>query len=142
MKSLNFAAIIAAASLCAGCARRVELIAIRPSPDGAIIAAFNINSGEFPFEEQYYEVRLYPRSGRLSNGEVILSYGEDDSRPVFRWISTNSLRVQLPCGWWSSLTNHYQLPGTSRIIDIAYDPAPAGCSRLTISSTDLPPVSH
>jgi hypothetical protein len=138
MRPLPVTAVIASLFLCAGCGRHVDPIATEPSPDGAIIAASNSNSGAFAFEAQYNEVRLYPRNGKLRDGEVVLSYGEDDSNPVFEWISPQSLRVQLPCGWWGSLTNHYQLPRTDRIIDIIYAVPPSNCSRLMTPSTNLP----
>jgi hypothetical protein len=139
MKPLIVTAIVAAGFFCAGCGRRYEdVIATQPSPDGAIIAASNRNSGEFPFEAQYEEVRLYPRGGRLRDGDVILSYGEEGSNPTFKWVDAQHLSVQLPCGWWSSLTNHYQLPKTSRIIDIAYGPPPTNCPRTMTSSLGLP----
>jgi hypothetical protein len=135
MKPLVVAAQVAVMALCAGCGRHLDPIATRPSPDGAIIAASNRNSGEFAFVEQADEVRLYQRGGRLSDGVVILSYGEDDRPPVFGWTSANNLTVQLPCGWWSGLTNHYQLPRTGRIIDISYSPPPSTCPAQITSST-------
>ena len=61
MKPLIVAAILASVFLFDGCGRRYEdLLTTRPSPDGAIIAASNRNSGEFPFEAQYAEVRYIP----------------------------------------------------------------------------------
>ena len=137
MKRL-LAAILLPPLLSAGCARHIDAIATLPCPDGAIIAASSSNSGAFSFEAQYYEVRLYPRGGRLDRGELIMSYGEDERKPVFKWTDLRHLRVQLPCGWWSSLTNHYQLPRTSRIIDISYDPPPTSCPMTMTSSTGLP----
>ena len=121
--------------LCTACSRHTDLIAAVPSPDGAIIAASNADTGEFPFEAQYNQVRLYPRGGRLRQGEVILSYGEDENKPHFKWLDAQRLMVQLPCGWWTSLTNHYQLPKTSRIIDILYVPPATNCPSTMTSST-------
>jgi hypothetical protein len=138
MKLLVATALLIPLLFCGGCSRHIDVIVTRLSPDGAITAASNSNSGEFPFEPQYSEVRLYPRNGRLREGQVILSFGEDESSPTFRWVSAQSLRVQLPCGWWSQLTNHYQLPRTSRIIEISYDPPPSNCSKMMTSSTAVP----
>jgi hypothetical protein len=130
--------VIATSLMCAGCGRHIDVIETRPSPDGAIVAASNANSGDFVFEAQYNEVRLYPRGGRLSDGELVLSYGEDESPPKFKWSGPQTLEVQLPCGWWSGLTNHYQLPKTSRIITIVYDDPPSTCPTQMTSSTAPP----
>ena len=129
---------IAACALCAGCQRHIEPLATKQSPDGAIVAASAADAGDFVFEGQDYEVRLYPRGGRLADGQVVLAYSEENDYPTFLWSDPQTLRVQLPCGWWSSLTNHYQLPRTTRIISIVYEIPPARCPATMTTSSGVP----
>jgi hypothetical protein len=139
MRALVVSFIIALSSIvCVGCGRHIDAIETHPSPDGAIIAASATNAGDFVFEAQADEIRLYPRGGKLQDGEVILAYGEDETPPIFKWKTAEFLEIQLPCGWWSDLTNHYQLRGTARIITIFYDPPPTICPKGLTSSTSLP----
>ena len=126
-------------ALLAGCSDQkfTDVMTTAKSPDGAITAAYVVEA-HGPMAGVFYGITLSPTGSDPRNGEPVLVAGEDDREFVYHWADSETLIVRLPCGWWAYLTNHYQLPGTSRIIDIKYSP-PEGCTPQLPAS--LPMVS-
>ena len=111
-----------------GCSskRFTDVTALAPSPDGAIAAASVVAAYGFGLYGGR-GVTLSAKGGDPLSGSTVLAYGEDDHPPALRWSDANHLVIDLPCGWWTDLQNHWQLPETDRVIDISYLPAPTTC---------------
>ncbi len=114
-----------------------DLLGQKASPDGSIVASFVVqNHG--PLTGTTYGLTLSGKQENPLKAEPILVQGEDDRAVQYDWSGSNRLKVRLPCGWWGYLTNHYQLKGTSRIVDIAYLPPSSECSQNNSGSSALP----
>ena len=114
-----------------------DVMSTSKSPDGQITAAFVIEA-RGPMAGVAYGITLSPTGSDPRDGSIVLREGEDDRELVYRWADNQTLVVRLPCGWWADLTNHYQLPGTSRIIDVKYEP-PQGCTPQLPGSVPIDP---
>ncbi|MBV9654231.1 MAG: hypothetical protein JOZ42_06675 [Acetobacteraceae bacterium] len=105
-----------------------DLLGQKASPDGSIVASYVVqNHG--PMSGTLFGLTLSGRKDDPLKADPILTDGEDDSPAQFEWINDTRLEVRLPCGWWGHLTNHFQLKGTNRIVDIAYLPPPTHCPQ-------------
>ncbi len=114
-----------------------DVMSTSKSPDGQITAAYVIEA-HGPMAGVAYGITLSPTGSDPRDGSIVLREGEDDRELVYRWADNQTLVVRLPCGWWADLTNHYQLPGTSRIIDVKYEP-PQGCTPQLPGSVPIDP---
>ena len=119
--------VLVVASLLAGCSKPfTDVTARKASPDGAVVASSVLSATGFGL---YFGqgVTLAAKGADPLRAEPVLTYGEDDRPPQVSWIDADHLRIELPCGWWGGLTNHWQLAGTKRIVDIAYVPSRRPC---------------
>jgi hypothetical protein len=111
-----------------------DVLEQKASPDGSIVASYVVqNYG--PMTGTTFGLTLSGTAGNPLKSDPILVEGEDDRSIQYNWIANDRLEVRLPCGWWGSLTNHYQLRGTSRIVDISYLPPPSECPQRDSGST-------
>ena len=114
-----------------------DLLGQRASPDGLVVASYVIqNYG--PMTGTIFGLTLSGKQENSLNAEPILTQGEDDRAIQYNWNGSNRLDVHLPCGWWGHLTNHYQLRGTNRIVEICYLPPPSECPQKNSGSSALP----
>lgn len=103
-----------------------NLIDQKLSPDGKIVAAYVVeNYGGMTGTT--YGLTLSAAGTNVLQGQPILTEGEDDAAIAYRWLSDDALLVRLPCGWWGSLTNAYQLRGTGHVVAIFYTPPRVDC---------------
>ncbi len=115
-------------SVLPGCSRPrfTDVLTTLPAPDGGVVAA-TVVAAHGPMAGVVYAVTLSPPGTDPRAGTVVLAESEDD-RPIgLHWDDARTLRVRLPCGTWSDLTNAYQSPDRGTIITIRHDPA-LGCA--------------
>jgi hypothetical protein len=128
-------AMLALSSCCKSKPEFTDLLGQKLSPDGEIKAAYVVQNYGFGGGTTY-GITVSGKTSDPLKAEPVITEGEDDQTIKYEWKSSNILEVQLPCGWWGHLTNHYQLTGTSHIIDIIYT-APRDCTgqKFTPSSS-------
>ncbi len=103
-----------------------DVLSTFPSQDGRVIAA-TVVAAHGPMAGVVYAVTLSPAGTDPLRGTVVIEESDDD-RPIgLHWDDAATLRMRLPCGIWSGLTNAWQSPDTHRIITIEHDPA-EGCA--------------
>jgi hypothetical protein len=111
-----------------------DLLGQKLSPDGEVKAAYVVQDYGFGGPTTF-GITLSGKTSDPLNADPILTEGEDIREIKYERKSTNTLQIQLPCGWWGHLTNHYQVMGTSRVIDIIYTSPPEDCKGRTSTSS-------
>jgi hypothetical protein len=114
-----------------------DLLGQKLSLDGEIKAAYVVQNHGMGGATTF-GITLSEKTSDPLKADPVLTEGEDNREINYEWKSANRLQIQLPCGWWGHLTNHYQLMGTSRIIDITYAP-PRDCTGTTSTSSSSVP---
>ena len=136
----NISIVVVAAWL-AACQREpqhrfTDVVDSKASPDGRIVAA-QVWEDHGLGGPHNSGIVVVAKGTDPRDGEPVMLEGEDFRPLVYRWTGPDALEVRLPCGWWTHLANHWQLPRTMRVIDIAFA-APQGCIARTSRTSTLP----
>ncbi len=110
-----------------GCSERrfTDVLGTVPAPDGRVVAA-TVVSAHGPMAGVVYAVTLSPAGTDPLRGGVVIEESDDDTPIRLNWDDATTLRMRLPCGLWSGLTNGWQSPQTNKVVAIKTDPA-EGC---------------
>ncbi len=102
-----------------------DVVATKPSPDGALVAAAVWEERGIG-KAHTSGIVIVPNGSEPLGGRPVLLEGEDFRNIEFRWTGRNALEIRLPCGRWSSLANHWQDPASRQVVEIDFLP-PKGC---------------
>jgi len=113
-----------------------DVLSTQASPDGQVVAAYVVEA-RGPMAGVFYGITLSPQGMDSRDGRIVVGASENDRPIAYDWEDADTLTIRLPCGWWSYLTNFYQIPKTSRIIAIRHNP-PQDCLASSRHSSVAP----
>ena len=105
-----------------------DVIGQQSSPDGSIVASYVVEAHGPLADGPTYGLTVMDKGDDPLRASPIL-IDDGHARDInYRWLSNNRLEVELPCGWWSGLTNGWQSPASHRMLNIVYTGPRAECS--------------